>query len=147
MKRFVAAGCIIALLISFLAQARKANIEQVVGNPFLEPVKIRCTCYCEHGKTATGKKTHYGIVAGPKEWLGYTAELNAINDDGSVRELIGLFEFQDTGDGMDTDGDGKGDSIKNGQSIDVWVPTLKDAYAWRDQYGDYVYIKIFKTKG
>ena len=147
MKRFVAAGCIIALLISFSAQARKATIEPVVGDPFLEPVKIRCTCYCEHSKTATGKKTRYGIVAGPKEWLGYTAELNAINEDGSVGELIGLFEFEDTGAGMDTDGDGKGDSIKNGQSIDVWVNSLSDAYAWRDKYGDYVYIKIFKTKG
>ena len=42
---------------------------------------------------------------------------------------------------------GKGDSIINGQSIDVWVDSLDDAYAWRDKYGDYVYIKIFKAKG
>ena len=147
MKRFVAAGCIIALLISFSVEARKAYIEPVVGDSSLEPVKIRCTCYCEHGKTGTGKKTRYGIVAGKKEWIGYTAELNAINEDGSVGELIGLFEFQDTGAGMDSDGDGKGDTIINGQSIDVWVNSLSEAYAWRDRYGDYVYIKIFKAKG
>lgn len=48
---------------------------------------------------------------------------------------------------MDTDGDGKGDSIKNGQSIDVWVGSLSDAYEWRDTYGDYVYMKIFKSDG
>ena len=48
---------------------------------------------------------------------------------------------------MDTDGDGYGDSIINGQSIDVWVASLRDAYEWRDTYGDYVYIKIFKAKG
>ena len=98
-------------------------------------------------RLAQGKKTRYGIVAGKKEWIGYTAELNAINEDGSVGKLIGLFEFQDTGAGMDSDGDGKGDTIINGQSIDVWVDSLSEAYAWRDKYGDYVYIKIFKAKG
>ena len=48
---------------------------------------------------------------------------------------------------MDTDGDGKGDSIKNGQSIDVWVESLEEAYEWRDALGDYVYIKIIKSAG
>lgn len=93
------------------------------------------------------KKTRYGIVAGRKEWIGYTAELNAVNEDGSVGEFIGFFEFQDTGAGMDSDGDGIGDTIKDGQSIDVWINSLSEAYAWRDRYGDYVYIKIFKAKG
>ena len=147
MKKFIATGCIIALLLSMSVEAKKAYIEPMVGNPFEEPCKIRCTCYCEHSKTALGKKTKYGIVAGPKKWLGYTVEINAVAEDGSVGELIGLFEFLDTGAGMDTDGDGKGDSIINGQSIDVWVDSLDDAYAWRDKYGDYVYIKIFKAKG
>lgn len=82
-----------------------------------------------------------------KEWIGCTIEINAIAEDGSVGQLVGLFEVQDTGAGMDTDGDGYGDSIINGQSIDVWVASLSDAYEWRDTYGDYVYIKIFKAKG
>ena len=151
-KRIIAAALIIAFgaavtLSSITAEARRAYIEPMEGNPFVEPCKIRCTCYCEHGKTATGHDTTYGIVSAKKEWIGYCIEINAINDDGSVGQLVGLFEVQDTGAGMDTDGDGKGDSIKNGQSIDVWVASLKDAYAWRDQYGDYVYIKVFKGKG
>lgn len=75
------------------------------------------------------------------------AELNAINEDGSIGEFIGYFEIRDTGSGMDTDGDGKGDSIKNGMSIDVWVNSLVDAYEWRDKYGDYVYIKLIKSDG
>ena len=70
-----------------------------------------------------------------------------MNEDGSVGEFIGFFEFQDTGAGMDSDGDGIGDTIRNGQSIDVWINSLPEAYAWRDRYGDYVYIKIFKAKG
>ena len=136
-----------AMLLSFSVQAKTAYVEPVTGNPFVEPVKIRCTCYAEHGKTATGTQTRYGIAAGKKEWLGYVVEINAINEDGSVGELVGLFEFTDTGAGMDTDGDGKGDTIKNGQSIDVWVESMDAAYKWRDTYGDYVYIKIFRGEG
>lgn len=149
LKAAIAAACIIALCLEvhLEAESKVAKIAPVEGNPFEEPVKIRCTCYCEHSKTCTGLKTRYGIVAGKKEWLGYVAELNAINPDGSVGEFIGFFEFQDTGAGMDTDGDGKGDSIKNGQSIDVWIDSLAAAYAWRDKYGDYVYIKIIRGEG
>lgn len=145
----VATALIISLLITYTlnVQSRVAKIDPVVGDPFEEPVRIRCTCYCEHGKTATGRKTEYGIIAGKKSWLGYTAELNAINEDGTIGEFIGYFEFQDTGAGMDTDGDGKGDSIKNGQSVDVWINSLEEAYAWRDKYGDYVFIKIIRADG
>ena len=112
-----------------------------------KPMLIRCTCYCEHQGTATLKMPYIGVAAGKKEWLWDMAELNAVNEDGSVGEFIGYYEFRDTGAGMDTDGDGKGDSIKRGMSIDVWVNTLSDAYAWRDKYGDYVYIKLIKAKG
>lgn len=156
MKKFkkaaIAAGLSLCLISYPAASAeakglRQVKLEEVKGDPFTEPVKIRCTCYCENGKTAMGKQTRYGIVAGKKEWLGYTLEINAVAEDGGVGELIGLFEFQDTGAGMDTDGDGKGDSIKNGQSIDVWMECLADAYEWRDAFGDYVYIKIIKSDG
>lgn len=149
----IAAGLALIMLVSYPAASveakglRQVKLEPVEGDPFTGPVKIRCTCYCEAGKTATGRQTRYGIVAGKKEWLGYTLEINAIREDGGVGELVGLFEFQDTGAGMDTDGDGKGDSIKNGQSIDVWVESLEEAYEWRDALGDYVYIKIIKSAG
>ena len=154
MRKRILRAVIAAVFICFLclcqqheAMSKVAYIEPVVGDPFIEPVKIRCSCYCEHGKTATGAKTRYGIAAGKKEWLGYVAELNAINPDGSVGEFIGYFEFKDTGAGMDSDGDGKGDTIINGQSIDIWINSLPEAYKWRDKYGDYVYIKIIKGKG
>lgn len=154
MRKRILRAVIAAVFICFLclcqqheAMSKVAYIEPVVGDPFIEPVKIRCSCYCEHGKTATGAKTRYGIAAGKKEWLGYVAELNAINPDGSVGEFIGYFEFKDTGAGMDSDGDGKGDTIINGQSIDIWINSLPEAYKWRDRYGDYVYIKIVRGKG
>ena len=148
-RALIAAVATIALCISchYEANAKIVYIEPVQGNPFEEMVKIRCTCYCEHNKTAIGAKTHYGIAAGKKEWLGYVIELNAINPDGSVGQFIGFFELKDTGAGMDTDGDGIGDSIKDGQSIDIWLDSLEEAYMWRDTYGDYVYMKIIKGKG
>ena len=148
-KVFIALLLTVALIMggSNEAQAKKAYIEPVTGDPFNEVVKIRCTCYCEHGKTGTGYKTRYGLVAGKKEWLGCVATLYAINPDGTIGDFIGFFEFQDTGAGMDTDGDGKGDSIENGQSIDVWIESLDAAYKWRDKYGDYVYIKIIRGEG
>ena len=53
----------------------------------------------------------------------------------------------DTGAGMDTDGDGKGDSIKKGKSIDVFRNNLADAKEWIRTYGDYVYVKIIEAEG
>lgn len=138
---------LIALAGHIEAESKAAHIDPVEGNPFVEPARMRVSCYCEHGTTATGVKTRYGIAAGKKDWLGYAVELNAINPDGSVGEFVGYFEFCDTGAGMDTDGDGKGDSIKNGQSIDIWINSLSEAYDWRDKYGDYMYVKIIKGDG
>lgn len=133
----IAAVCIALILLSADVSAKE----------FEEPEVIRCTCYCEHGKTVTGAVTDYGIISGKKEWLGCVAELHRINEDGSIGQFIGFFEFKDTGAGMDSDGDGYGDTIKNGKSVDVWVDSLDEAYMWRDAYGDYVYMKIIKGKG
>lgn len=70
----IAAVCIALILLSADVSAKE----------FEEPEVIRCTCYCEHGKTATGAVTDYGIISGKKEWLGCVAELHRINEDGSV---------------------------------------------------------------
>ena len=108
--------------------------------------RIRCTCYIDTGITASGEYTRNGIIAGRKEDLGKKAALYQINEDGTMGKLIGYYIFLDTGAGMDTDGDGKGDSIKKGLSIDVWKPTLKEAKEWIKKYGDYVYIEIIEQE-
>ena len=115
------------------------------SNPTLK--KIRCTCYIDSGITAGGKHTNKTTVAGCREWMGKTCALYAITETGEVKEFIGFFEFADTGAGIDTDGDGKGDSIKNGTSIDVWRPSLADANKWMAEYGDYVYMQILESRG
>lgn len=109
--------------------------------------KIRCTCYCEPGLTRSGHYTHEGIIAGRKEDLGKVAALYAINKDGSIGEFIGYFDFYDTGAGMDSDGDGVGDTIRNGKSVDIFKDTLAEAKAHIKKYGDYVYIKIIEAEG
>ena len=66
---------------------------------------------------------------------------------GGVGEFIGYFDFYDTGAGIDTDGDGKGDSIKKGKSVDVFRNSLDDCNKFIKTYGDYVFIKIIEAEG
>ena len=108
------------------------------------PKLMRVTCYTapEDAITADGSKVREGIVAGKREWLGYTAILYDKN-----MRLIGFFEVKDTGAGIDTDNDGVGDSIKNGKSIDVYRDSLEGCYEWAEEYGDYLYVQIVKGSG
>lgn len=109
--------------------------------------RVRCTCYCEPGITASGHHTHEGIIAGRKQDLGKVAAIYAIAEDGGIGEFIGYFEFMDTGAGMDSDGDGKGDTIIRGKSVDIFKNSLKEAKAHVKKYGDYVWIKIIDAEG
>ncbi|MDD6825778.1 MAG: hypothetical protein PUE12_06625 [Oscillospiraceae bacterium] len=110
----------------------------------IKPVKVRCTCYTstEGSITASGEHVREGIIAGKREWMHKTAILYDLD-----MNLIGIYEVKDTGAGMDTDGDGKGDSIKNGKSIDVYRNTLTRCYDWIKEYGDYVYLVIIDAEG
>lgn len=116
-------------------------------DPFQEPTPIRCTCYIDSGTMASGQQTRPYVMAGKREWIGCVAALYDINPDGSMGEFIGYFEILDTGSGIDTDGDGKGDSIASGQSVDVWMPSMADAKAWIESHGDYVFIKLIRGNG
>ena len=127
---------------------------EAVQDPTIEPVKVRCTCYLDTGKTASGQQTRPGIMAAKKEWIGCVAEVNAINEDGSIGEFIGYYEILDTGYGRPT---GRGESkilkgkslgtIETGETVDIWMPTMHQAEEWISLYGDYVYVKIIEGKG
>ena len=135
--------CLVLPLFLLLSTPVHATSLQADNYPDITPQLIRCTCYtAEEGDiTADGSKVREGIVAGKREWLGYTCIIYE-NDNGKIGDLIGIYEFKDTGAGIDTDCDGKGDSIKKGLSIDVYRDTLERCYEWIDQYGDYVYIQV-----
>jgi hypothetical protein len=113
------------------------------GDPFQEPIKIRTTCYIDHGYTASGEYTHYGVAAGNRDWMGYDAYIYRVDPStGGLGEFIGKFAMRDTGAGIDTDGDGRGDSIKNKTSIDIWQTNMSAALSWVRTYGDYTYLYL-----
>lgn len=112
-----------------------------------EPMRKRCTCYLDEGETASGHYTREGIVAGRREDLGRVAAIYRCDTGDQMGEFIGYYEFLDTGAGIDTDGDGKGDSIKKGLSIDVFKPSMEEAKAWISEYGDYVYVQYIDAEG
>lgn len=126
----------LGLIIALSTRVKAADYEQ--------PTKVRCTCYTstEGSITASGAHVREGIVAGKREWMGKVAILYDLD-----MNLIGYYEFLDTGAGIDTDGDGKGDSIKNGKSIDVYRDTLSRCYEWVGQYGDYIFMEIIDAEG
>lgn len=129
-------GFISIALIMLMSVGVKADYEM--------PTKIRCTCYTatEGSITASGEHVREGIVAGKRSWLGKVAILYDLD-----MNIIGIYEFKDTGAGIDTDGDGKGDSIKKGKSIDVYRDTLDECYDWIRTYGDYVLMMIVDAEG
>lgn len=131
------------LIITMMIVAVRAKTETVT-----DPEIIRCTCYTadEGAITASGKHVREDIVAGKRDWIGCICVIYE-NNNGEVGDVIGVFEVADTGAGIDTDGDGKGDSIKNGKSIDVYRNTLDRCYEWVGKYGDYVFIQIIPAVG
>lgn len=128
----------VALLTLGITLVAKTN---TLAADYNTPQKIRCTCYTstEGSVTASGAAVREGILAGRKDWIGKTAVLYDLD-----MNLIGFYEFKDTGAGIDTDGDGKGDTIKDGKSIDVYMDTLSRCNEWVKQYGDYVMLQIIE---
>lgn len=123
-------------------------LNPIKGNATGSDLKqIRCTCYCEGGVTKSGHYTNDHVIAGRKEDLYNVAAVYAIAEDGSLGEFIGYFDFYDTGAGIDSDGDGKGDTIRSGKSVDIFRNSLADCKKFTKTYGDYVYIKIIEAEG
>lgn len=145
---------ILAILIGIWIIGKVQLVTAAVAAPVNEPVKIRCTCYIDSGTMSTGKQTRPFVMAATSEWVGYTACVNAVNEDGSIGQFIGYYEILDIGYGAET-GEGesqifKGKSIgtiEAGRTVDVWMPTLHKAEEWVETYGDYVYIKLIPAKG
>ena len=75
--------CALSLMAFDCSRAEAAYVyESVEPWAYFYPQKIRCTCYCEHRGTATLSRPYFGIAAGQKDWLGYVAEVNRVNEYG-----------------------------------------------------------------
>ncbi len=153
-KRIISAALCIALIgVLQLEVQAKARLIVDETNPYEEPKLIRVSCYTskEGAITFSGQKVRPGIIAGSKDWLGSIALLYTYekSEEGQYlpKEFLGYYEVLDTGAGMDTDGDGKGDSIINGQSIDIFQPTSQEADRWVADYGDYLMIYLVDGEG
>ena len=142
------ATVVIIVVMAFVVNSNSYSAQPIRDWTYYQmPQPVRCTCYIEHGITASGIQTRNGIIAGRKEWLGMAAVLYEVKEDGTLGDFIGYYEFCDTGAGIDTDGDGKGDTIKTGNSVDVWQPSMESARAWVKEHGDYVYMQIVPAVG
>lgn len=154
MKKSIAAMGIAAFIgiLSFSSEVQGAALRIDTTDPYEQPKLIRATCYTssEGAITYSGQSVRSGIIAGPKQWLGSVALLYSCKEteEGVMPdEFLGYYEVLDTGAGIDTNGDGKGDSLITGQSIDIFQPTLDDAFLFRDTYGDYLMIYLIKAEG
>lgn len=134
--------------VAIRAQAYASSLIPVQGDPLEQPVVIRTTCYTDAGTTASGVQTRHGIAAGKEEWLGKVALLYTykyIDGEPVPVELIGIYEFKDTGRGIDL---GNGNySLPTGQSIDIWCETGTEIEEFQATYGDYTLMYIVDGKG
>ena len=136
-KRVISCLLVIGLLL-FAALSAKAD----EGEPF----KMYTTAY-HHGEiTASGVPVRRGICAVKREWMGLTAIVYEYKPDGSMGDMIGIWECLDTGFGGDADGDGVG-SIESGKVIDMYFPTLEECRDWMEQTGGKVYVQLVDAEG
>ena len=97
---------------------------------YVEPVKMRVTCYLPTGNpTASGVMPYVGCCAAKKEWLGGAVALYTLDG-----KFVTYLSIDDTGGHK---------RIKNGTSIDVFVPDMKTAKEWVAKYGDYMLVQVF----
>lgn len=114
-------------------------------NPY-EPFIVECSAYCYNGHcTASGKPTIEGVtIAGKKEWLGRTALLYEVNDDGGVGEFIGYREFTDTGYGTDSTLYPGYGTIQTGECVDLYFNDRQTALEWGRRK---IYIQVINGCG
>lgn len=135
------------MLISQLAAITAAvAISTIKQQQYVEPQKMLTTAYCDTGITASGQQTRYGICAAKKEWIGKTAIIYECNDDGTIGDMLGIWEVLDTGFGADSDGNGIG-SIQEGKVIDIYYPTLQECREWMVKTNGKCYVQLIDAVG
>ena len=136
-KRVISCLFVIGILL-FVALSAKAD----EGEPF----KMYTTAYHHGDITASGVPVRRGICAVKREWMGLTAIVYEYKPDGSMGDMIGIWECLDTGFGGDADGDGVG-SIESGKVINMYFPTLEECQGWMEQTGGKVYVQLVDAEG
>lgn len=164
-KRIIILSLICCLAVSGTVEASQndgrinCGVESV-GNPFL----VQVTAYCEPGKpTATGSYQQEGVVAANPEWLGSTAAVYKVEEDGSIGEFIGYYPIADTGYGHSIPASGYKSEIIRGKNIGTVETGLTldfrqksyseckrwmvETYTGHGSTGSEVYVQIIKGVG
>lgn len=111
-----------------------ATMKSKASDNFVEPVKMRVTCYLPTGNpTASGIMPFEGMCAAKRDWIGKVAVLYTED-----MEYVGCFEILDTGGH---------ERIKSGKSIDIFRDDMERANAWIQEYGDYMYVQVISADG
>ena len=121
------------------------SVADAQPNPY-EPFIVECSAYCYNGRcTASGKPTIEGVtIAGKREWLGRTALLYEVNDDGGIGEFIGYREFTDTGYGTDSTLYPGYGTIQTGECVDLYFDDEQTALEWGRRK---IYIQVINGCG
>lgn len=137
MNKFASAIIIAGIIVSVVhdVNASKVSPDQRIGTaPFI----VECTAYNDEGTTASGHPTVEGLtMAGAPEWIGCAAVLYEVDPDGRIGDLIGIYQFTDTGYGRDGD-------IPRGETVDIYMPDLDDCIQWGRRK---VYLQIIDGRG
>lgn len=116
-----------------------------------KPFEVESTAFHDK-RLCDGTEPREGFtLAGKREWLGKTAMLWTVNEEGKTDKFLGYYEFHDVGYGQST---GYGSSklircrslgtIEAGECIDIWMPTEADCEKWGRRK---LIIQIFDAKG
>lgn len=109
-------------------------MERIESEPFI----VDCTAYCDEGITASGRPTVEGLtIAGPEEWMGCAAVLYEVAEDGSIGDYIGMYQFTDTGWGIDGD-------IPRGETVDIYIADENACWEWGRRK---VYLQVIDGRG
>lgn len=131
MKKKITALILAAVMLFRWTSPPARAVETYPGEPFL----IESTAYCHGEITADGSRVRKGIAAAKKEWMGLTAILYEVKEDGTIGPLVGFYEIKDTG------GDYR---IKDGTCIDIYMPEEEDCIRYGRQQ---VYIQLVYAVG
>lgn len=141
----------IALGVIFIVFAIHSSEEVEAETNIYKQFEIESTAFCDRELCDGTRPLENFTLAGKRKWLGMTAMLWTMGDDGEPDEFLGYYEFHDVGYGKPT---GHGSSrllkgmslgtIETGECIDIWMPTEEDCEKWGRRR---LIIQIFDAKG
>lgn len=112
--------CIMSTIVIFYSLAISCFVANAKENDS-EFIKMEATAYCTGKVRCDQGYVREGICATDAKHYGMIACIYDMNADGTVGDFIGYYECLDTG----------GESIKNGDVIDIYNPS----YDWCIEFG------------